>query len=73
EHKKHRYAFAPFGGGAHKCIGLVFANLEVKTVFHRLLRSCRLELAHPRYQPHWDYAGMPIPADGMPIILRRLS
>jgi len=21
EHKKHRYAFAPFGGGAHKCIG----------------------------------------------------
>ena len=21
EHKKHRYAFTPFGGGAHKCIG----------------------------------------------------
>jgi cytochrome P450 len=72
EHKKHRYAFAPFGGGAHKCIGLVFANLEVKTVFHRLLRRYRLELPHPGYQPRWDYAGMPIPTDGMPIMLRPL-
>ena len=27
--KRHRYAFAPFGG-AHKCIGLVFGQLEIK-------------------------------------------
>ena len=42
EHKRHRYAFAPFGGGAHKCIGMVFGQLEVKTVIHRLLRQYRL-------------------------------
>ena len=73
EHKKHRYAFAPFGGGAHKCIGMVFGQLEVKTIVHRLLRQYRLELARPGYQPRWDYGGLPIPMDGMPIVLRPLG
>ena len=72
EHKKHRYAFAPFGGGAHKCIGMVFGQLEIKTVMHRLLSRYRLELVHPGYRPRYDYGGMPVPIDGMPIVLRPL-
>jgi cytochrome P450 len=72
EHKQHRYAFAPFGGGPHKCIGMVFGQLEVKTVMHRLLRQYRLELIHPGYKPRLDYGGMPVPMDGMPIVLRPL-
>ena len=72
EHKKHRYAFTPFGGGAHKCIGMVFGQLEIKTILHRLLRRYRLELPRPGYRGRWDYGGMPIPADGMPIVLRPL-
>ena len=70
EHKRHRYAFAPFGGGAHKCIGMVFGQLEIKTVMHRLLRRYRLELPRAGYTPRYDYAGMPVPMDGMPITLR---
>ncbi|MBV8966592.1 MAG: cytochrome P450, partial [Mycobacteriaceae bacterium] len=73
EHKRHRYAFTPFGGGAHKCIGMVFGQLEVKTIMHRLLRRYRLELARPGYQAKWDYGGMPVPMDGMPIVLRPLG
>jgi cytochrome P450 len=73
EHKKHRYAFTPFGGGAHKCIGMVFGQLEVKTILHRLLRKYRLELPHPGYKATWDYGGMPVPMDGMPIVLRPLN
>ncbi len=73
EHKRHRYAFAPFGGGAHKCIGMVFGQLEIKTVMHRLLRRYRLELPRTGYTPHYDYAGMPVPIDGMPIVLRPLT
>lgn len=72
EHKKHRYAFAPFGGGAHKCIGMVFGQLEIKTVMHRLLRKYRLELVDPDYRPHYDHGGMSVPIDGMPIMLRPL-
>ena len=26
----------------------------------------------PGYRPRWDYGGMPIPMDGMPIVLRPL-
>ncbi|HZA09725.1 cytochrome P450 [Mycobacterium sp.] len=72
EHKRHRNAFTPFGGGAHKCIGMVFGQLEVKTVIHRLLRQYRLELIRPDYKPRYDWGGMPIPMDGMPIVLRPL-
>ena len=72
EHKRHRYAFTPFGGGAHKCIGMVFGQLEIKTILHRLLRRYRLELPRPGYEASWDYGGMPIPKDGMPIVLRPL-
>jgi cytochrome P450 len=72
EHKKHRYAFTPFGGGSHKCIGMIFGQLEVKTIMHRLLRKYRLELAHPGHEAKWDYGGMPVPMDGMPIVLRPL-
>ena len=32
----------------------------------------RLELPHPNYKPRYDYAGMPVPIDGMPIVLRPL-
>ena len=46
EHKKHRHAYTPFGGGAHKCIGMVFGQLEVKTIMHRLLRKYRLEFPY---------------------------
>jgi len=72
EHKKHRYGFTPFGGGAHKCIGMVFGQLEIKTIMHRLLRRYRLELPRPGYEPRYDYGGMPVPMDGMPIVLRPL-
>jgi cytochrome P450 len=73
EHKKHRYAFAPWGGGAHKCIGMVFSQLEVKTILHRMLRQYRLELPHPGYRARWNYSGLPVPTDGMPIVLRPLK
>ncbi|HWJ07949.1 MAG TPA: cytochrome P450, partial [Nocardioides sp.] len=41
EDKAHRYAWSPFGGGVHKCIGLHFAGAEVKAILHRLLRTHR--------------------------------
>ena len=51
---------------------MVFGQLEIKTVMHRLLRKYRLELVDPDYRPHYDHGGMSVPIDGMPIMLRPL-
>ena len=46
---------------------------QVGAGFGELLRRYRLELARPGYQARWDYGGIPIPVDGMPIVLRPLG
>ena len=35
EDKSHRFAWEPFGGGVHKCIGMYFATAEVKAIIIR--------------------------------------
>ncbi|MFI5658439.1 cytochrome P450 [Streptomyces sp. NPDC051684] len=68
EDRSHRYAWEPFGGGVHKCIGLYFAGLEIKAIMHRLLRSYRWTV-DPVYVPPMDYHSLPFPKDGLPIAL----
>ena len=67
----HRYAFAPFGGGVHKCLGQQFADMNVKAIMHQLLLRNSLHVA-PGYEPPIDYGTGPFPADGLPIELRPL-
>ena len=61
EDKKHRFAWVPFGGGAHKCIGMYFGTQEVKTLLHHLLRNYRWTTP-PGYQVPWDLVALPMPA-----------
>ena len=37
------HAFAPFGHGAHKCLGIAFAMLEIKAFLCALLPRYRIE------------------------------
>lgn len=70
EDKVHRFAWAPFGGGAHKCIGLYFGGMEVKAIMHQMLQ--RFEWSVPAgYFPELEYGTGPTPADGLPIDFRR--
>lgn len=71
EDKVHPYAWVPFGGGAHKCIGLHFAELQVKAVLHQLLQHYALSVA-PDYVMPQDTTSLPVPADGLPVTLTRL-
>ena len=70
EDKVHRYAWAPFGGGVHKCIGLHFAGAEVKIVLHHLLRNFEWHV-DPGYRAPMDLKVLPFPKDGQPVRLRR--
>ena len=71
EHRRHAYAYLPFGGGAHLCIGQHFADMEVKSVMHQLLRRFRWTVPEGYRMP---YQLVPIakPRDGLPIQLRAL-
>jgi cytochrome P450 len=70
EDKSHRYAWMPFGGGAHKCIGMHFGMLEVKTLLHQMLTRYRWSVPSD-YTVRWDSTALPAPADGLPVVLER--
>ena len=68
---RHKYAWVPFGGGAHMCLGLHFAYMQAKTFFYHLLTTSRISVA-PGYAPEWQMWPIPKPRDGLPIRIERL-
>lgn len=68
EDKVHKMAWVPFGGGVHKCIGLYFAGMQIKTVFRNLLD--RFEWSVPEdYVWPLDLRALPTVKDGLPVHL----
>jgi cytochrome P450 len=61
---RHRYAWVPFGGGAHMCLGLHFAYMQMKLFIHHLLTQARVEVADG-YEPEWQAWPIPKPKDGL--------
>jgi cytochrome P450 len=72
EDRSHRFAWTPFGGGVHKCLGMAFSDLEVRTLLVRILTRFRWSVP-PDYAPPMSNVSLPYPTDGLPIDLRPLS
>lgn len=74
EHKQHPFLWAPFGGGAHKCIGLHFADMLFKSVLPSLLLKYRFRFPDgyqfPAKIQHFPFAK---PMDNLPLILEKLG
>ncbi len=68
---RHKYAWVPFGGGAHMCLGLHFAYMQTKSFFFQLLGQYRISVADG-YEADFQMFPMPKPKDGLPIRLERL-
>ena len=65
EHKNHSFAWSPFGGGAHKCIGLHFAEMLVKVAMFEMLRGCRFESTAAAGE--YTYLPFPKPVNNLPL------
>ncbi len=68
EDRSHRYAWEPFGGGVHKCLGMAFAQIEVNAVLAAILRRFSWQV-DPGYRPRMVNNSLPYPADGQPVAL----
>ena len=68
---RHKYAWVPFGGGAHMCLGLHFAYMQVKILMAHLLPQYRIAIADG-YAPDWQPWPIPKPKDGLKVRFERL-
>lgn len=68
EDKVHRYAWEPFGGGVHKCLGMHFAGAEIKAIMHHLLLRFDWHV-DPKYVAPLNFTSLPFPSDGQPVDL----
>ena len=66
---RHRFAWVPFGGGAHMCLGLHFAYMQAKCFARHFLQNLSVSL-EPGYTPQWQMWPIPKPKDGLHVTLK---
>ena len=68
---RHKYAWIPFGGGAHMCLGLHFAYMQVKVLLAQLLQRYEI-VVEDGYAPDWKPWPIPQPKDGLKVEFKKL-
>ena len=72
EHNQLKGAhYYPFGGGAHKCVGMHLAAMNAKLFIHQLLLKYRFKTPD-NYSPRMVKMPMPRPADDLPLRFERI-
>jgi cytochrome P450 len=66
QRNRHRFAWVPFGGGAHMCLGLHFAYMQAKCFARHFLQNIEVSL-EPGYKPDWQMWPIPKPKDGLKV------
>ncbi|HTO54766.1 MAG TPA: cytochrome P450 [Myxococcota bacterium] len=72
EQERHTHSWVPFGGGPHMCLGLRFAESQVRLVMHQLLLRYRWSVPEG-YQMPVQQAPISKPRDGLPTTFHRLA
>ena len=66
---RHRFAWVPFGGGAHMCIGLHFAYMQAKCFTRHFLQNLSVSL-QPGTTSDWQMWPIPKPRDGLRVVIK---
>jgi len=69
QRNRHRFAWVPFGGGAHMCLGLHFAYMQAKCFARHFLQNLSVSL-EPNYRPQWQMWPIPKPRDGLKVTVK---
>jgi len=69
QRNRHRFAWVPYGGGAHMCLGLHFAYMQAKCFARHFLQNLEVSL-EPGYRPDWQMWPIPKPRDGLRVMLK---
>jgi cytochrome P450 len=72
EDQRHTHSWIPFGGGPHHCIGLRFAELQIRAVLHQLVLRYRWSV-EPGYRMPVQQAPISKPRDGLPVRFERID
>lgn len=68
---RHDFAYLPFGGGVHLCLGARFATMQMRLFMVHLLTNFSLSV-EPGYQPTWLAYPIQKPKDGLRVTLTPL-
>ncbi|HYP48753.1 MAG TPA: cytochrome P450 [Thermoleophilaceae bacterium] len=68
-----RGAYVPFGGGSRTCIGMRFAQLEIKAIASGILARWDLDLAEPERPLSIRQMPTLSPRGGLPVLVRERS
>ena len=69
---RHKYAWVPFGGGAHMCLGLHFAYMQIKILMWHILRNNQITLPSGSGDA-WQAWPIPKPRDGLPVTMEPID
>jgi cytochrome P450 len=72
QRNRHRFAFVAFGGGAHMCLGLHFAQMQAKCFVRHFLQNLNVSLPQGA-TPDWQMWPIPKPRDGLRVILSPIT
>lgn len=68
EHKRDLFQYLPFGAGAHKCLGINFAEIQTKILLFHMLKNFHIS-TKPGRKIAFNHLPMPLPKDGLPVKL----